>query len=80
MKTQLHKNKTFEVVNITRRCFPKGQPITVTAPTDGKVTLRRGDCVVWRELDGIVYLLRNAQWFGKLTVHFVKSGDKHGKH
>jgi hypothetical protein len=79
MKTQLH-NKTFEIVNITRRCFPKGRPIVLAAAEESKVTLRRGDCVVWRELDGVVYLLRNAQWFKKLTVHFVKPGDKHGNH
>lgn len=74
MKTPL--DRKFEIVNIIRKCFPKGQPITVTAEHDASVTLRPGDCVIWRELGDTVYMLRNAQWFRKLTVYFIAPEDK----
>jgi len=67
---------TYEIVNITRRCFPKGQPITMTAPHEGSVVLRPGDCVVWREMGGTLYMLRNAHWFRRLTIHFIKPEEK----
>jgi len=71
--------KTFEIVDITRRCFPKNAPITVTATHDGSVTLRPGNMVMWRELGDVVYMLRNAHWFRKLTVYFIMPEDKkHG--
>lgn len=71
-----------EIVNITRACFPKRQPITVTAERDIKVTLKPGDIVAWRELGDTYYFLRNNQWFRKLTIHFVKpiKGKADGGH
>ena len=68
----MNNNQSFEIVDITRRAFPKGSPIMVISATNYRVTLRPGEVVVWREVEGKNYFLRNAQWFKKLTIHFVK--------
>ena len=69
------KNKpaSYEVVDITRRSFPKASPIAVISERDYRVTLRPGELAVWREDEsGKRYLLRNAHWFKNITIHFVK--------
>lgn len=65
-------SKEIEIVDITRRCFPKRQPITMGANANGCVVLRPGELVVWREDKKTVYMLRNAHWFKRLTIHFVE--------
>lgn len=76
------QSNKFEVVDITRRCFPKGQPITVTGERNTTVTLNPGELVTWRVIGDTFYFLRNAHWFRKLTVHFVKpiKGNGNGEH
>lgn len=73
--------KNVEIVNVTRRCFPKRQPISISADFNGSVTLQPGHLVVWREKGDTMYLLRNAHWFKRLTIHFVEPiKEKHNGH
>lgn len=65
-------SKDVEIVDITRACFPKREPITVGAEFNGSIVLKPGHMVVWREDEKTVYLLRNAHWFKRLTIHFVE--------
>jgi len=67
----MNNQANYEVINVSRATFPK-TPIVINAETDKTISLLPGDMVVWREIEGKVYLLRNAHWFRRLTLYFVK--------
>ena len=66
------KSDGYEIINITRRTFPKNAPIAIPSESDYKIILRPGEVAEWKTDDIKTYFLRNAHWFKKLVIHFTK--------
>ena len=68
-------NKTLGLP-VTQRCFGKGQ-ITLRSEKErpGERTLRPGEMLQWKTVDGVEYFLKNVQWFRAMEFFILPPAE-----